>query len=181
MLFAIGTGLRYANPSAVQVAFFMLIAHAGMKGLAFLCKGIYHFTYNVTTVDQLHGLAWSLPVTALCFSLALAGLAGIPPLAGFVGKWLILTEVLVEADIWVYVGLFVFLANTLIALGYYIPLVVSLFSPLDHDHAVPTRISGWMQLPVVTLTVLIIVMGLAPNPWLSLTERIGPYLLSIGK
>jgi NADH:ubiquinone oxidoreductase subunit 2 (subunit N) len=165
----------------VQAAFFMLIAHAGMKGLAFLCKGIYHFTYNVSTIEKLRGIAWSLPMTALCFALALAGLGGIPPLAGFTGKWLMLTEVLASADIWTSIGLIVFLINTLIGLGYYLPLIFSLFSPIHEDFETPVQLSNWLRIPVFTLSALIIVMGLLPNPWLSLTSRTGPFLLSIGK
>jgi proton-translocating NADH-quinone oxidoreductase chain N len=181
ILFGIGVGLRYANPRAVQAGFYLLIAHAGMKGLAFLCKGIYHFVFNVTTIDELNGLAWSLPMTALCFALALASLAGIPPFAGFAGKWFILIEILTEADGWLYAGLLVFLINTLIALGYYLPLIITLFSPVHPDAAPPAQLSGWMSIPVAVLSVFILVMGVMPNPWLTLTSRIGPYLLALGR
>jgi proton-translocating NADH-quinone oxidoreductase chain N len=181
VLFAIGTGIRYANFTAVEVGFFMLTAHAGMKGLAFLCKGIYHFTYEVTTIDQLRGLSWNLPVTAVCFVIALAGLAGIPPLAGFVGKWLILTETMTGTDFWTYAGVFIFLANTLIGLGYYLPLIAIMFSPTHPDNQSNVRTSRWMQVPVIVLAAVIVIMGLSPNIWLKMTSGIGQYLLTIGK
>ncbi len=181
ILFGIGVGLRYSNPAAIQAGFFLLIAHAGMKGLAFLCKGIYHFYFDVTTIEQLRGLALRLPLTTTCFAISLAGLVGIPPLAGFVGKWLILTEVLAVADGWVYAGIIIFLVNTLISLGYYLPLIISLFTPVSHNfesHPPPSR---WMRVPVAILAVVIVAMGLAPNPWINLTSKIGPYLLTLGR
>lgn len=180
ILFGIGVGLRYNNPAALQAGFYLLIAHAGMKGLAFLCKGIVHFYFDVTKVAQLHGLVWRLPVTATCFALALAGLVGIPPLAGFIGKWLILTEVMAVADGWVYAGIVVFLTNTLISLGYYLPIIINLLSPVRQEVQSQPHISRWMKTPVVILAIVIVVMGLVPNPWINLTAYIGPYLLALG-
>lgn len=181
VLVAVGVGLRSHNPGAIQAGFYLLIAHAGMKGLAFLCKGIYHFSHDVTTIDQLRGMAWNMPLTAFCFAFALGGLAGIPPLAGFVGKWLILTEVLTTGDIWTYLVSFLFLVNTLIALGYYLPMLVNLFSPAHPDIKHSPRISGWMLAPVVMLTIVVLAMGFSPNGWLTLTNRVGLHIISLGR
>ena len=181
ILFGIGVGLRYDSPAALQAGFFLLVAHAGIKGLAFLCKGIVHFSFDVTTVAELQGLVWRLPLTGICFTLALAGLVGIPPLAGFVGKWLILTEVVAVADVWVIAGIVLFLVNTLISLGYYLPLMIHVLSPVREAVPPPPHISRWMNIPVVLLSVLVVMMGVLPNPWIHLTSQIGPYLLALGR
>ena len=129
LMLTMGVGLRYGVPSAIQAGLFMVLAQAAMKGLAFLCKGACHFYLDATTIDQLRGTAVHMPLVAVALSVALAGLAGVPPLAGFAGKWFILRGMLHSSDALGYVGLAVFLLNSLVSLGYYLPLIGTLFVP----------------------------------------------------
>ncbi len=165
VMFSIGVGLRYGLPEAVQAGFFLLAVHAAMKGLAFLSKGVCHFYDRTTLVEQLRGTFRRLPVVAITMSVAIMGLIGIPPLAGFTGKWFILTEVWRAGDGWVYAGIVIFLLNTLLSLGYYLPILAMLFSPLPTGAApLPVKVSGWMVVPLVVLAVLVIVIGVYPGP-----------------
>jgi formate hydrogenlyase subunit 3/multisubunit Na+/H+ antiporter MnhD subunit len=171
IMFSLGIGLRYGLPQALQAGMFLLLTHAVMKATAFLSKGVCHFYNDATLTTELRGTAQRLPLPALTFGLALAGLAGIPPLAGFVSKWFILTEGLRAADGLAYVGLGIFLLNSLLALGYYLPLIVRLFTPLPdgalEGTAERVKLSPWMALPLLGLGALIIAMGLNPGPWLA--------------
>jgi len=165
VMFSVGVGLRYGLPEAVQAGFFLLAAHAAMKGLAFLSKGVCHFYDHTTLIEQLRGTFRRLPLVAITFSIAIMGLIGIPPLAGFTGKWFILTEVWHAGDVWVYAGIVVFLLNTLLSLGYYLPILAMLFSPLPtQDTPPPVKVSGWMIVPLVALAILVIVIGVYPGP-----------------
>jgi proton-translocating NADH-quinone oxidoreductase chain N len=187
VMFAIGTGLRYDVPAAIQAGFFLLVAHATMKGLAFLCKGVCHFYNDATTVAQLRGTYRQHPLVAVTFGLALAGLAGVPPLAGFAAKWFLLTRALEIAQgasragqsaIGLYIALAAFLVNSVVALGYWLPIVGALFAPLDQEtHIQRTNISAWMALPLVVLGVLVVALGFYPGPWLDWTARVGAFLL----
>jgi proton-translocating NADH-quinone oxidoreductase chain N len=179
VMFSVGIGLRYSLPAAIQAGFFLLVAHATMKGLAFLSKGVCHFYRDATTIDQLRGTAQHLPLVAVAFSMALAGLAGVPPLAGFAGKWFILTRILRSADVLVYVGLATFLLNSLLSLGYYLPLIGTLFA--RQASSPPIRISPWMAIPLVVLGGLVLAIGLHPGPWLDGTADVGGYLLMLGR
>jgi len=189
VMLSVGVGLRYNLPAAIQAGFFLLLAHAAMKGLAFLCKGVCHFYYDTTTIPQLRGTAVQLPLVGIAFSVALAGLAGVPPLAGFVGKWFILTRALQASDRLVYLALTLFLLNSLIGLGYYLPLIGALFTLPDHaaqladegsEKRVNVKISPWMALPLVILGVLVLVIGLYPGPWLGWAGDVGLYLFALG-
>jgi proton-translocating NADH-quinone oxidoreductase chain N len=180
MMFSIGIGLHYGIPEAVQAGFFMLVAHGVMKALAFLSKGVHRYYLNTTSVDELRGAASQMPLTAVTFSVALGGLAGIPPLAGFISKWFILGQVLEPGEPLAYVGLAIFLLNTLLALGYYLPLVARLFVlPDSVAGARPKRIaiSAWMAAPLVAAAALVIAIGLYPGPWWTWVDGVGPYLL----
>ena len=184
---SIGVGLRYDVPTAIQAGFFLLLAHAAMKGLAFLCKGVCHFYCDATRIADLRGTAMRLPLVAVAFSVALAGLAGVPPLAGFTAKWFILMGALRSSDALGYVGLVVLLLNSLLALGYYLPLIGTLFARKTSEvsetsEVLPRiRISPWMALPIVALGALVLAIGLYPGPWLDWTADVGVYLLALGR
>ena len=189
VLLSVGIGLRYDLPSAIQAGLFMILAQAVMKGLAFLCKGVCHFYHDSTTIEQLRGTAAQMPLVAVAFSVALAGLAGVPPLAGFAGKWLILQGALRSSDVLGYVGLGALLLNSLIALGYYLPLFGWLLPP---PLAPPwggwrggsggrIRVSPWMALPIVALGALVLAIGIYPSPWLDWSADVGVYLLALGR
>jgi len=186
IMLSIGVGLRYAIPAAIQAGFFLLLAHAAMKGLAFLCKGVCHFYCDATLIADLRGTAMRMPLVAVAFSVALAGLAGVPPLAGFTAKWFILMGALRSSDALGYVGLAVFLLNSLLALGYYLPLIGTLFTPpsppeLGGTEGGRIRVSPWMAVPVVVLGALVLAIGLYPGPWLNWTADAGGYLLALGR
>jgi len=114
-------------------------------------------------------------------------LAGVPPLAGFAGKWFILMGILRSSDALGYVGLAAFLLNSLLALGYYLPLIGTLFTSQTSEvsetsEVLPRiRISPWMALPIVTLGALVLAIGLYPGPWLDWTAEAGAYLLALGR
>jgi proton-translocating NADH-quinone oxidoreductase chain N len=197
IMLSVGIGLRYAVPGAIQAGFFLLLAHAVMKGLAFLCKGVCHFYCDATRITELRGTAARMPLVAVAFSVALAGLPGVPPLAGFAGKWFILMGALRSSDALGYVGLAALLLNSLLALGYYLPLIGTLFAPpfspplgegrggaaslpgLGGTEGGQIRISPWMALPIVALGALVLAIGLYPGPWLDWTADVGVYLLAL--
>jgi len=187
ILLSVGVGLRYDLPAAIQAGFFLILAQAAMKGLAFLCKGVCHFYVDATTIDELRGTAARMPLVAVALSVALVGLAGVPPLAGFTGKWFILTNALRSSGALGYVGLVVFLLNSLLALGYYLPLIGTLFTPPSpppmggKEGGERIRISPWMALPIITLGGLVLAIGLYPDPWLGWTAGVGGYLLGLGR
>jgi proton-translocating NADH-quinone oxidoreductase chain N len=165
VMFALGVGLRYSLPSAVNAGFFLILVHAFLKALAFLSKGVCHFYCDTTRVEELHGIAQQLPLAAITFSVALAGLAGIPPLAGFAAKWFILAESIPAREPLVYVGVGIFLLNSVLALGYYLPLIVRLFTPPAAE-AERLRLSPWMSIPLLLMGALALAIGLQPGPWL---------------
>jgi NADH:ubiquinone oxidoreductase subunit 2 (subunit N) len=122
------------------------------------------------------------------FGLALAGLAGVPPLAGFAGKWFFLTHALgVRApdaqpsgrpDAWLYTALVIFLLNNLAALGYFLPVIGALYAPsIQETRRERIFVSLWMIVPLVILGALVLILGLYPGPFLGWTADIGAYLL----
>lgn len=67
-------------------ALFHVLSHAALKGLLFLCAGEVLHAAHTVRFALLGGLGKRLPVVGAAFALGAAGIAGLPPLAGFAGE-----------------------------------------------------------------------------------------------
>jgi hydrogenase-4 component B len=63
--------------------------HGLFKSLLFLSAGSVIHAVHTCEIDQLGGLAKSMPRTALCFAVGAVAICGLPPLNGFVSELLI--------------------------------------------------------------------------------------------
>lgn len=89
MFMALGSAAGNPNLAtfAVIAAIFHLFTHAFFKALLFLgCGSVMHAMGGVIDLRRIGGLKKLMPWTHLTFAIGAAGLAGIPPLAGFWSK-----------------------------------------------------------------------------------------------
>nr|QCU46668.1 NADH dehydrogenase subunit 5 [Lucilia sericata]QCU46675.1 NADH dehydrogenase subunit 5 [Lucilia sericata]QCU46766.1 NADH dehydrogenase subunit 5 [Lucilia sericata]QCU46780.1 NADH dehydrogenase subunit 5 [Lucilia sericata] len=77
-----------------KLAFFHLLTHALFKALLFMCAGaIIHNMNNSQDIRLMGSLSLMMPLTSSCFNVANLALCGMPFLAGFYSKDLILEMV----------------------------------------------------------------------------------------
>nr|QNE85492.1 NADH dehydrogenase subunit 5 [Sarcophaga haemorrhoa] len=77
-----------------KLAFFHLLTHALFKALLFMCAGaIIHNMNNCQDIRLMGSLSLMMPLTSSCFNVANLALCGMPFLAGFYSKDLILEMV----------------------------------------------------------------------------------------
>nr|YP_010414979.1 NADH dehydrogenase subunit 5 [Xanthodes albago]URW97501.1 NADH dehydrogenase subunit 5 [Xanthodes albago] len=77
-----------------DLAFFHLLTHAMFKALLFMCAGvIIHMMNNIQDIRFMGGISMFIPLTSLCMNISNMALCGIPFLAGFYSKDLILEMV----------------------------------------------------------------------------------------
>ncbi|HLV35553.1 MAG TPA: proton-conducting transporter membrane subunit [Spirillospora sp.] len=164
VLLAVGIGVYAGQPAGFISGMLHLFIHALMKALAFLAVGAASYTRHRTDstlrVGDLAGLAGREPLLAAALIIACLSLAGVPPLAGFMSKWLIFDAGLrVGGATMVLLVIFAAL-NSVFSLAYYFPIVNALFrTELEPpQRALPTA----MQLPVVILTGALLVVGIYP-------------------
>nr|UDU84768.1 NADH dehydrogenase subunit 5 [Grapholita delineana]UDU84794.1 NADH dehydrogenase subunit 5 [Grapholita delineana] len=87
-----------------DLAFFHLLTHAMFKALLFMCAGvIIHMMNNIQDIRYMGGISYYLPYTSLCLNISNMALCGIPFLAGFYSKDLILELVSLS-----YLNMFIF-------------------------------------------------------------------------
>nr|YP_010449421.1 NADH dehydrogenase subunit 5 [Agrotis exclamationis]UTT74660.1 NADH dehydrogenase subunit 5 [Agrotis exclamationis] len=77
-----------------DLAFFHLLTHAMFKALLFMCAGvIIHMMNDMQDIRFMGGISLYIPLTSLCMNISNMALCGIPFLAGFYSKDLILEMV----------------------------------------------------------------------------------------
>nr|UHA56258.1 NADH dehydrogenase subunit 5 [Hyblaea puera] len=77
-----------------DLAFFHLLSHAMFKALLFMCAGvIIHMMNDNQDIRYMGGISFYIPLTSLCMNISNLALCGIPFLAGFYSKDLILEMV----------------------------------------------------------------------------------------
>jgi NADH-quinone oxidoreductase subunit N len=85
-LAATGRGLAESTAGGTTALLFLLLAAAAALVAALLLAGMFDAAGLGTGIEAYRGAGRRAPTTAAFLALALLGLAGLPPLAGFVGR-----------------------------------------------------------------------------------------------
>jgi len=79
---------------AIAATFVQIAAHAVAKTTLFLAIGSIADACSTTMFDSLGGLSRRMPVVSVVILICGMSLAALPPLAGFVGEWLVLESLM---------------------------------------------------------------------------------------
>src|SRR5207253_1985037 len=119
----ITAGVSETGSFAASGVIFYLISYALMTIGCFAIISMMENSENaIVNVDDLAGLAQKRPLVALCFTIFLLSLAGIPPTVGFFGKFYLFNAAVGEGLLWLTVWGVI---NSVISVYYYLrPIVV---------------------------------------------------------
>ena len=123
-------------------------------------------------ISGLTGLNQRSPLLAATLTLAMVSLAGIPPLAGFFGKFLLLKAVIEQgaAHRGYYFLAFTALVGVVISLYYYFGVIRAIYFSKDAAAVAPIVISLPMKLAVSLCIAGIFYLGLVPSALLNLAD-----------
>lgn len=113
-----------ASPVAVIGAGLHIAAHAVSKITLFFAAGSVYTAEHVTRVSQMDGIGRRMPWTMGAFAIGALSMIGLPPTAGFLGKWFILDAATGATD-WFAVG--VILVSTVLNAAYFLPILTRAF------------------------------------------------------
>ncbi len=159
-------GLIAYTVYGVGGATFQMIAHGLISGLLFMTVGVFYNATHTRMIGDMSGLAGKMPVTATVFVAGAFAYMGLPLMAGFMGELFIFlgafeSTVLPAAPLFTAIAMF----GIVIVAGYLLwAMQRSLFGPyrLETDYEL-SRAPIHDIVPLVTLVVLIIVLGVAPD------------------
>ncbi len=151
-------GLVSANSTGVAGMVYYLVAYSLMTIGAFGVLSLMARAGDATTVEALQGLYRRSPFAAHAMAILMLSLAGIPPTAGFWGKWYLFFAA-VEAN---QVLLALVLALTsVIGAAYYLRLTFSLYAE-PREAAVSWRVPAPMVACLLACVLGLIGLGVAP-------------------
>jgi NADH-quinone oxidoreductase subunit N len=158
-------GLVAGNETGIKGIFVYLVVYTFMNlGALLVIVAMRRSDILGEDVDDLAGLVHKHPVYALFMLVFMLSLAGIPPTAGFLGKYYIFLA-LVEAG---YFGLAIVAALFVaVAIYYYFRIVKSMFvrEPVEGAGA-PLASSVGLRLALGVTGVLTLLFGIYPEPLL---------------
>jgi NADH-quinone oxidoreductase subunit N len=139
------------------VVYFVLIYIFSNLG-AFGVAAIISNKTGKETIDDYDGLYRTNPMLSLTMMLALFSLAGIPPVAGFFGKFFLFAAAAKQG---LYILVFIAVLNTIISLYYYLLVVKAMFLNRSDQPIAHFKSDGYSRLGLILCVIGIIVIGLA--------------------
>jgi NADH-quinone oxidoreductase subunit N len=170
LLVGVTAMLHAPSQAGASVLFYLLaytVSTAGAFGALVMCgsRGREAVSY-----EDLAGLGRRHPAVALVFSLFLLSLAGVPPTAGFFGKWFVFKSAIDSGLYWLAVLGFI---NSVIGAYYYLRVLVYMYMrepAAGAPTAVPMR-SGYVAAALLVSAALVLALGLMPTRYLDVAVR----------
>lgn len=109
---------------SLKGAVLQILLHSFMKIVLFFCAGIIITHGHKRNFSECAGLSKTMPVTAACFTVGAVGMVGLPPVCGWISKWVLLQGAFTSGQ-WIF-GL-VILLSAFLNMGYYLPPIFTFY------------------------------------------------------
>jgi len=157
-------GIASSNTLAFIGGIFHLVNSAVYVSLMLLAAFAIRRQAKTLDMDSLGGLARRMPVTYASFFVAAMAIAGVPPLNGFVSKWLIyqglLQSAVIEKMPLLLVALIVTILGSALTLASSVKLLHAVFLTTPKKETLKARETGFaMQTVLVTLAAVCVIFG----------------------
>jgi len=163
-------GVAVMTPLGWTAALYYAVNHMLFKGLLFLAVAGVIARTGTRTFAEVGGLIKRMPASFIAVLIGIIALAGVPPLSGFAGKWL-LYEALMDKG-WLFLTAFMMFASV-IAFLYCFRLIHSIFlGQLKRAHRQVKEAPWPLLLAELMLIVPIMVLSVRPQVLLEPVQRL---------
>jgi multicomponent Na+:H+ antiporter subunit D len=168
-------GISMITVTGLTATIIHLFNHAVIKGALFLVIAAVFYRINSVKIEDMAGLAKSMPFTMAAFVAAGFSLIGVPLTAGFISKWYLILGAIDKG--WLFVAILI-IVSSLLAVIYFWKVVESVYFK--------ERPPGAIQIKEIPLTMLIPIwimvganfyFGINTNFTISIAEKAAKYLI----
>ncbi len=168
----IALGIATATQYGIEASIFQIAAHTFMIIGTFAIV-LWLESKNIKTIQDYNGLNYRNSFAAFALTIFMLSMIGVPPLVGFVGKFLLFTSI-------IQVGFILLTAlaviNSFISVYYYAKVIMSMYSKRDKERMDAT----WSINTTIAICLgFVIVMGLFPQSLMSASALASGSLLLI--
>ncbi|MFO7524077.1 MAG: monovalent cation/H+ antiporter subunit D family protein [Ignavibacteriaceae bacterium] len=160
-------GAALLSPSGFSGGIFHIATHATMKITLFFCAGAIYVNLHKENISELNGVGKVMPWTMAAFTIGSMGLAGIPPINGFISKWFLGAGAL-QADM--NIALIILVLSGLLNAGYFFPIIHRAFFREGTGLEKYGEASILMVAPIVITAFLSILFGIFPDMFFNFFE-----------
>lgn len=166
-------GLAALHHKGVEAVLVYLAGYLFSTAAAFLVAIWISAKLGVETIADYAGLGRRSPVMAATMLLAMSSLAGVPPMAGFFGKFYILSCAVDANLLWLAA---IGLLNVVVSLYYYLGVVKYMYTREPADKS-PLVISLSQRFALYVSMAGIVILGAYPTPVLTLATEAVSHLI----
>ncbi|MEP7320847.1 MAG: NADH-quinone oxidoreductase subunit N [Saprospiraceae bacterium] len=148
----------YIQSDTQKVLVYGLVAYLLASLALFTVIYAMEKTAGFIEIKSFNGLGKSHPVLAFCISICLFSLAGIPPLAGFMGKYMIFTQAMSAGLNALTVVAILF---SLVGVYYYFKIVIAMY--LQPQVEQTFNFDRRILISIILLSTLLVILGLFPD------------------
>lgn len=163
-------GILLADQLGLAGGMMHMLNHAFASAASFLAIAAVAYKTKTTKISELGGMIHKMPVTYTVFLISIISLAGIPPMGGFVSKWLIIQAVADKGLL--FIAFAAFFGSIGSFLYVFRPLSALFLGQVAERHEHLTEVNKVMLFPMVFLAGLILYFGVLPRRLLELIGKI---------
>ena len=153
------------HPAAVSSLLYYVITYALTVLGAFAVVVVVEHDANGDKLSDFVGLSRRSPLLAGCMMIFMLSLAGIPPLAGFFGKFYVFADALRYGarDLGLLWLVILAIGTSAISLYYYLQVLKQIYVAKSLDEAQKIHIAIPVQVAIVVLAAAVLLLGCLPN------------------
>ena len=170
-------GISINNTTGFEGALFHVFNHALLKSGLFFCAGTIILQTGKKKISDLAGYGEKNPLVAFCFTVLSLGIIGIPPMNGFISKFLVCLSAVEEEHS---VFAFIIIIGSLLTAAYFFRVIQMFYSkPIQSDKNISTIDyeknylfqPGFFKIfPIFILTAISVILGIIPSLGISIVR-----------
>ncbi|XMB67161.1 proton-conducting transporter membrane subunit [Mycoplasmatota bacterium zrk1] len=151
-------------------AMYHILAHALASTAAFLAIAVVHYRTKTTKISELGGMIHHMPLTYMVYLMAIISMAGIPPMGGFISKWIIFQSVISKQMIIVAVATFFGSIGSFLYV--FRPLAALFLGQKLPKYKGVKEAPFLMMIPLIILTLGSFYIGVIPNQVIDFSNKV---------
>ncbi|HHL31121.1 MAG TPA: NADH dehydrogenase subunit, partial [Oceanospirillales bacterium] len=152
-----------------------VLNHASYQAALFMTVVAVVYRTGTSDLNKLGGLVTQMPLSFLVMLIGIIGLAGLPPMNGFVSKWLVYRSLLLNGQPLLFVAAVLGTLGTILSV--YKLIHNTFLGQLRMEHREVREVPWSMMAPMLGLSVIVFITGFMPGlilPWIAaIQESIG--------
>lgn len=165
----VALALVAAPSGGVRAAVFYMVIYAAAGLASFGALSVLSDKYEPAALDDYRGLGYRSPLAGAALAVAMFSLAGIPPAAGFMGKFGVFAAALRGGETALAV---IGMLSALVAVYFYLRVVVMLYMKPVQENIHSRPLDFFEIIALAAPTAVTVLLGIHPQPMLDLLAEI---------